>query len=71
MSENEEKRVVSADEFLEEEQIQKSLRPKFFNEYNEIEQKHIFNTIIQVNPKWQNKWSMGKYNGNYRGLQKY
>ena len=44
---------------------------KFFNEYNEIEQKHIFNTIIQVNPKWQNKWSMGKYNGNYRGLQKY
>jgi Holliday junction DNA helicase RuvB len=33
LSENEEKRVVSADEFLEEEQIQKSLRPKFFNEY--------------------------------------
>jgi hypothetical protein len=44
---------------------------KSFKLFNEIEQKEIFNTIIKVNPKWQNKWSAGKFNGNYRGLQKY
>ena len=42
-----------------------------FKLFNDMEQKEIFNIIIKVNPKWQNKWSAGKYNGNYRGLQKY
>lgn len=44
---------------------------KSFESYDEIEQEKIFTSIIQVNPKWQNKWSAGKSNGNYRGLQKY
>ncbi|MGE0051119.1 MAG: NACHT domain-containing NTPase, partial [Arcobacter sp.] len=38
---------------------------KSFKLFNDIEQKEIFNTIIKVNPKWQNKWSAGKFNGNY------
>jgi len=54
------------------------LLKKIFNQYNANEQQKIFNTIIQINPKWQNttflgKWWNGKsvYRGNYRGLQKY
>lgn len=44
---------------------------KSFILFDEAEQQHVFNSIIQVNPKWQNRLLNGKYNGNYRGLQKY
>ncbi|MDD5406720.1 MAG: ATP-binding protein [Sulfurovaceae bacterium] len=51
---------------------------KSFLLFNEIEQKQIFNSIIQVNPEWQNKRFIGKYGndksvyqGTFRGLQKY
>ncbi len=44
---------------------------KSFKFFDEQEQKEVFNTIIQVSPKWQNRWSAGKYNGKYRGLKKY
>jgi len=45
--------------------------------FDESEQRQIFNSIIKVNPKWQNKTFLGKwdnkpvYLGTYRGLQKY
>lgn len=50
---------------------------KSFKLFDEIEQKEIFNTIIQVNPKWKRTYFSGKwdikpvYRGTYRGLQKY
>lgn len=50
---------------------------KSFKLFNEIEQKEIFNTIIQINPKWQRTAFLGKwdnkpvYLGTYRDLQKY
>lgn len=44
---------------------------KSFQLYDETEQEKIFDSIIHVNPKWQNEWSVGKSHGNYRGLQKY
>lgn len=47
------------------------LLKKSFQLYDETEQEKIFNLIIQVSPKWQNKWFAGKGNGTYRGLQKY
>ncbi len=44
---------------------------KSFKLFDEQEQKEVFNTIIQVSPKWRNRRSAGKYNGKYRGLKKY
>ena len=44
---------------------------KSFQLYDETEQEKIFDSIIHVNPKWQNKLSASKSHGNYRGLQKY
>ena len=44
---------------------------KSFILFDEIEQKRILNSIIQVNPKWQNTYYVGKCHGTYKGLQKY
>jgi|GEM_PF-2823556 len=48
-----------------------------FKLFNELEQEKIFKTIIQINPKWQNTFFSGKwdgkpvYRGTLKGLQKY
>lgn len=44
---------------------------KYFVLFDEIEQEQIFNSIVQVNPQWQNTYYVGKCHGTYRGLQKY
>ncbi|WP_373030938.1 NACHT domain-containing NTPase [Sulfurovum sp.] len=44
---------------------------KSFVLFDEIEQEQIFNTIVQVNPQWQNTYYVGKCHGTYKGLQKY
>jgi len=53
------------------------LLSKSFTLFDEIEQEKIFNSIIQVNPKWQNSTFLGKWDnkavfqGTYKGLQKF
>lgn len=48
-----------------------------FNLFSKKEQELIFNSILQVSPKWQNKSFLGRWNkekvylGTYRDLQKY
>ncbi|WP_066152753.1 NACHT domain-containing protein [Aliarcobacter cryaerophilus] len=44
---------------------------KSFILFDEIEQEQIFNSIVQVNPQWQNTYYVGKCHGTYKGLQKY
>lgn len=50
---------------------------KSFQLYDEIEQKKIFHSIIQINPEWEKTHFLGKwdkksvYHGTYNGLQKY
>lgn len=44
---------------------------KSFVLFDEIEQEQIFNSIVQVNPQWQNTYYVGKCHGTYRGFQKY
>ena len=50
---------------------------KSFILFDEKEQEQIFNSIVQVNPKWQNTAFLGKWDnepvffGTYKGLQKY
>ncbi len=53
------------------------LLAKSFHLYDVSEQEKIFNTILQINPKWQKttflgKWDMKSvYQGTYIGLQRY
>lgn len=47
------------------------LLKKSFVLFDEIEQEQIFNSIVQVNPQWQNTYYVGKCHGTYKGLQKY
>lgn len=50
---------------------------KSFRLYDAIDQEKIFNSILQVDPKWQKTTFLGKWNnkpvyqGTYRGLEKY
>ncbi|QOG13164.1 NACHT domain-containing protein [Arcobacter sp. FWKO B] len=44
---------------------------KSFQLFDETEQEQIFNSIVQVNPQWQDTYYVGKCHGTYKGLQKY
>ncbi|MDD3597835.1 hypothetical protein [Sulfuricurvum sp.] len=54
-----------------------TLLNKSFRLYDSIDQEKIFNSILQVDPKWQKTTFLGKwdnkpvYQGTYRGLKKY
>lgn len=48
-----------------------TLLNKLFHIYGETEQESIFNSILQVNPKWESSYYVGKCHGTYFGLKKY